>query len=276
MSIKPLFASEKLLAGPPYRGCGISSDWHGTMLATDNEAGQNRYGRQKGKAARRRDLQRGWRAFESKYDDNGWVDRNDIARIHAAMFPGLPQPTPYISTPAWVWDRIGGNAHSIAIDTGAVGASNAIRRYVGPVAHQVVAYKRKTVNGTRWVKIIDPMKGQSDLYTGHWVKWASLRKCALAIKGSNGRVLGFRFPVSKWTREAQMRQRKNDEIVQLNAKHLERVKLLRSRIAAKDTEITALEAQLIECREDVGDAAVEAVLDELHVWEEEQRTALTR
>jgi len=246
--VKPLFASEKLLAGPPYRGCGISSDWHGTWLATDGESGINAIGRQKGQGGRRSDLQRGWTAFATQKpaDSNGWVDMGDIPLIHDAMFgPGMPQPAGMHATPWRVWELIGDHAVSMAIHTGAVGSADAVRRYVNAVPHQVVAWKKRTINSTRYVKIIDPMHGPSETYTGHWVKWTSLKKCALAIKDANGSIYAFRYPIGGWTQEARTKLR-------LKAKHAADIDSLKAQHAEA---VAAMDEQLTECREDGTDAA---------------------
>lgn len=237
--IRPLFASEKLLA-PPYMGCGISSDWHGTMLATLNEAGQNKWARQKGQAARRADLKRGWAAFRAGFDENGWVDRDDIPRIHAAMFPTLPQPRAVAVPPAQFWAWLDGEyALSVAIQPGAVSASDAIRRYVGAVPHQVLAYQRRTRDGTDEVRIVDPMHAPSDVYAGHWVRWDSLRKCGMNVLGADGLMLAFRFPVGGWTQARLTAAR-------INEKHAQEVATLKAEQAAARERWRARERELEE------------------------------
>jgi hypothetical protein len=267
--MKPLYASEKLLPGPPYRGCGIASDWNATMIATANEAGLNRHARQVGQGGRRAALKRGWAAFASQVpaDENGWVDRNDIPRIHRAMFGNtIPQPGAFVATPEWTWDHIGPSALSLAIDTGAVDATDAVRRFVGPVAHQVVAWQKRTRDGTRQVRIIDPMYKPSNVYVGHWVDWSSLRKCALAI--GNGKVLGFEYPAGGWT-QAQLTSDRKTAVINEKNRTIARIRKQRDEameiVREQREKITELEAGS-DC-----DAAVEAVLDALHEWELEQR-----
>jgi hypothetical protein len=238
MKLKPLNASEKLLAGPPYRGCGISSDWHGQWLATNGESGMNKYGRLKRPNARRDELQRGWDAFATQVppDPNGWVDQGDIPLIRRAMW-GDDCEQPFIGQLSVdeVWKKIGSFGVSIALDTAAVRATDAIRDHVDGVPHQVLAWRKSTRGGVRRVKIICPMHPQSDAYTGHWVKWKSLKTCALAIKDANDEAFVILYPVGKWTREALVR-----------ASRPATIKRLMERLSNKDDRITELKAAITE------------------------------
>ena len=243
MKLKPLNASEKLLAGPPYRGCGISSDWHGQWLATNGESGINRYGRQKRRDARRDDLQRGWDAFASQVppDPNGWVDQGDVPLIRRAMW-GDDCEQPFIGQLSLdeVWQKIGRYGVSIALNTAAVPATDAIRDYVGGVPHQVLAWRKGTPGGVRKVRIICPMHPQSDAYIGHWVEWESLKTCALAIQDANGRAFVILYPVGKWTREALRR-----------ASQAATIARLRQRVSNKDVRIARLRSALADCHDTV-------------------------
>ena len=165
----------------------------------------------------------------------------------------------------------------MAIHTGAVGSTDAVRRYVNAVPHQVVAWKKRTINGTRHVKVIDPMHGPSDSYTGHWVRWTSLKKCALAIKGANGGVYAFRFPIGGWTRAAakdariaNLVERKavlRDQLTESVAITIEQ----KARIVTLVNEVEALTEQLTEAIEDGSVASREHLLDELVLWMQGQR-----
>ena len=207
MKYRPLFASQFL---PPLsRGCRVSSVYHALALATTGESTLSSIGRTHSRAQRKAALQRGWRAFATQKpaDSNGYPDQGDVTLIQDAIEPGLPAPR-LVDTdfPEMVWNRIGKDAVSIATDTGAVPASDALRKYGGAVAHQFVAYKRMTVNGDRRVKVIDSRHGHSNTYTGHWVKWSSLKKAAKAVSLRFGGVAGGRifaelYPIGGWTRE---------------------------------------------------------------------------
>lgn len=251
--IRPLFASEKLLAGPPYFGCGLSADFFAQMLATDNESGLNKYARQMGQGGRRATLQRGWNAFKRQVpaDSNGWVDQGDIELIRRAMW-GKDCEQPFIGRIplSEVWESIGDYAVSAAIDTGAVPASDPIRRYVGAVPHQVVWWKKKKVNGRRMVLHMCPMHPPSDSYQGHWVSWASATKCAKAIKGAQGEAFVILYPVGDWTAEAQLRRKKNRQIASVKAD-----------LQTAETQRDALAQALAECEEGDCDAQRDAILE---------------
>ena len=257
--IRPLFASEKLLAGPPYFGCGLSADFFGQMLATDNESGLNKWARQVGQGGRRATLQRGWRAFEQQIppDSNGWVDQGDIELIRRAMW-GADCEQPFIGRIplSEAWSLIGDYAVSAAIDTSAVPASNAIRRYVGGVPHQVVWWKKKTVAGKRMVKHMCPMHPPSNNYTGHWVRWADATKCAKAINGAQGEVFVILYPIGDWTAEQQLREKKNRQIA-----------AVKDNLATVTMQRDAVVEALRECEENCGpcdeqlDAQRDAILE---------------
>ena len=269
MNIRPLFASEKLLAGPPYRGCGLSSDFFAQMLATDNEAGQNPYARQMGQGGRRGTMQRGWRAFTAQIpaDSNGWVDQGDIELIRRAMW-GDDCEQPFIGRIPLpdVWDAIGDYAVSIAIDTSAVPASDAIRKYLGGVPHQVVEWKKRGSGSGREDKHMCPMHPPSDGYTGHWVKWSSVVKCAKAINGSQGEAFAILYPVGDWTEAQLLRVKKNKQLA-LVGKNLDKMTAQRdaARQALKDCE-----DECIPCDEQLA-AQREAILDRFHTLEMDMR-----
>lgn len=266
--MRPWFASERW-GSAPYRTCRVSADFHATMVATDNEANLNDFARPRGKRGREKVLRRGWKAFldQTPADANGWADQGDVIRIHRAMFPGLPDPKLGSSKdPSRVLDLIGPNAVSLAIDTSVLPPTDAVRRYVGAVAHQGVAYEVRTRDGRREVKWIDAMHPPSDTYTGHWVLWSSLVRGARAIGGSNTFYFEL-YPAGQWTDAAleeanwqSVVMRKNDRITRLKAD-----------LEAEQKETAALMEQLDECRSDCGDGATEALLDDLEEWIEERR-----
>ena len=207
MRYKPNFASERLLPGPPYKGCGISSDWIATDIATFGESSRLPTGRTKLKKARTADLRRGWRAFKAKPDSNGIPDTNDLERIHAGMFPDLPQPSQLFTRDMReVIEALDdGYALSIALRLSALPPSSDLRRYTA-ADHQVVLYGRKGGTTTR----VDPMHRHSLSYTGDPVSLAEVEKAAKAIE--NGLILAWRYPIGGWTAEALMRKRKNRRI----------------------------------------------------------------
>ncbi len=213
---RPLFASEKLMAGPPYRGCRISADYTGTALATLGESTMNDIGRLQGKGGRRAILQRGWRAFatQTPADSNGWIDQGDIDEIRDGMWgDAYPMPEVLHADFAWLWERLRTHGVSIALNLAAVPASDALRRYVGPVPHQVTLYRdEKDV-----VRDVCPMHAHSDTYRGHPVRKASVRKASLAIAGSNGKAFAELYPIGGWTAERLMREKKNRQIKALGS-----------------------------------------------------------
>jgi hypothetical protein len=204
MSVLPYFASEKLLSGfdgqPPFKGCGLSADWAATALATDNESAFVK-GRPKGKAHRTADLKRGWRAFTRVADSNGIPDTGDMGRIHAAMFPGLPQPTAFNTRDfAEVIERLDRDfAISIALRLSALPASSPLRKYTS-ADHQVTLYGRRGPDTRR----IDPMHDHSDKYIGEMVPLAHVKTAARAIEG--GLILTWLYPIGGWTAVAAARK----------------------------------------------------------------------
>lgn len=225
----PNFASERLLTAP-YKGCGLSSDWAATDLATLGESSRNPNGRLKLAKARRADLRRGWRAFKAKPDSNGIPDTDDLIRIHAAMFPGLPRPTEvrtrdFDDITAMLDDDM---AVSIAVRLSALPASSDMRDYTS-ADHQVVLYGRTGSKTTR----IDPMHRHSLTYTGDSVRLADVRTAARAIAG--GLILAWSYPIGEWTDAARLRRRKERRIAAITSEASRTEKRLRARIAALET-----------------------------------------
>jgi len=285
MTIRPLNASEKLLAGPPYFGCGLSADFLCQMLATSNEAGRNKWQREMGTGAKRRTLQRGWDRFEQQIppDSNGWVDQGDIQLIRRAMW-GQDCEQPFIGRIPLdeVWEAIGDYAVSAAIDTGAVGAGHPIRRWVGAVPHQVVWWAKRVVKGTKMVKHYCPMHPPGKrAYSGHWVKWQDAAKCAKAIKGSAGQAFVVLYPIGDWTEANLVRQRKNTVIRQQreaiveNERTISRVREARDKardeVVQRDIEIARLQIDLTECQEGQPEDILNDHIDQAIEWLEEQR-----
>ncbi len=278
--------TERNLSRPPWLGCGVSSDWHGTAIATFGESTRLATGRPKGKAAMTRDLKRGWRAFKSKPDDNGIPDQGDLTRIHRGMFSGLADPTLF-NTRDWdgVLKRLDLNyAVSIALRLTVLPTWSTLRKYTS-ADHQVVIYGKRTRNGVTKLYIIDPMRAHSKAYSGVWVPASHVRKAAKAIE--NGLIITSLYPAGGWTREAIVRRRKNAQIAAMDAKASQLAKVIldaerktRKLIDAKseaDRLAVRLARQLRDCEDDCTPtdeaiaAAREALLDQLHVFVTEQR-----
>jgi hypothetical protein len=255
---RPPFPSEKLLQPPPYRGCGLTSDWICYALATLGETTRKANGREKGQAAMRADLQTGWDAFEARPDDNGWIDQGDMPRIRDAMHPGLPHPALMNTTDT---SRIAtelksGHAISIALKLSVLPASSPLRKYTS-ADHQVPLYGFKHVNGKGYTKRPDPMHPVSNAYTGEWVPLADVRKAAMGF----GKVYSWVFPIGGWTAAALVTAAKDKRIDALVA----RKAALQARIVTLVGEVEQLTEQLTGCDD------VDALLDALHVWEQSQR-----
>jgi hypothetical protein len=261
MSVLPYFASEKLLSGfdgqPPFKGCGLSADWAATALATDNESAFVK-GRPKGKAHRTADLKRGWRAFTRVADSNGIPDTGDMGRIHAAMFPGLPQPTAFNTRDfAEVIERLDRDfAISIALRLSALPASSPLRKYTS-ADHQVTLYGRRGPDTRR----IDPMHDHSDKYIGEMVPLAHVKTAARAIEG--GLILTWLYPIGGWTEAALRTERLRREIRDAGIL----VRALESRVENKQREVVDLRAEVailkerLDGRDDCDDEIKEAIAE---------------
>jgi hypothetical protein len=261
MSVLPYFASEKLLSGfdgqPPFKGCGLSADWAATALATDNESAFVK-GRPKGKAHRTADLKRGWRAFTRVADSNGIPDTGDMGRIHAAMFPGLPQPTAFNTRDfAEVIERLDRDfAISIALRLSALPASSPLRKYTS-ADHQVTLYGRRGPDTRR----IDPMHDHSDKYIGEMVPLAHVKTAARAIEG--GLILTWLYPIGGWTEAALRTERLRREIRDAGIL----VRALESRVENKQREVVDLRAEVailkerLDGRDDCEDEIAAAIAD---------------
>lgn len=229
---RPLFASEKLLAGPPYRGCRVSTDWNGTSMATLGESALLPDGRIGGKAMRTLDLKAGWRGFISTADDNGWPDQGDVAEMHERMFPELPQPA-VLQLTRWdeVIDLLDRNALGIALRLSALPASSPLRKYTS-ADHQVLIWDRAGAK----VRRLDPMHDHSLTYAGEWVPLADVRKAAGAIEPSGAYFVEV-YPIGGWTAEARARRQLRTRLEAAASEATRTEKRLRKRIA--DLEATA-------------------------------------
>jgi hypothetical protein len=240
------FASERLLAGiggqPPFKGCGISTDWHGTDMATLGESSMMSSGRIKPAAARKDDLARGWRAFRAAPDTNGIPDTSDLVRIHRGMFKGLPDPDAFHTRDFDdVVSRLdGGDAVSIALRLSALGASNTVDETTAD--HQVLMFRRR---GDR-VTVMGPMRAQRESYHGHLAKLSEIRTASKAIEG--GLVLTWLYPIGGWTQAAlqteALRDRLRDE--------REKVVSMSSKVEGQTERIERLQAALEACRDGQG------------------------
>ena len=259
---RPPLASEKLLAGPPYKGCRVSSIWHAVACATLGESTMTGFGRVKGKAGRRADLAEGWRAFATQAvpDSNGTPDNNDVVLIQRAMFgPNLPNPR-IVETTDFddVWEDVGNYAVSIALRLSSV-AGTELAKYT-TADHQVVMYRTKGEKAL----VIDPMHEHSDLWTGHWCAKGDIRKAAKAL--GEGTVYAELYPFGGWTRAAAVAR----EMVDMAQRKDARIKTLEQAVDVQRAKAQAMEEALAECEADcdeTGEAAREQLLDELHEWE---------
>lgn len=234
--MRPIFSSERLLAGfanqPPFLFCGGSSDTIATALATDNEA-LAPDGWPMDRAERTELLKRGWRAFTRVADSNGIPDRDDMIRIHRAMFPSLPDPIPVATRDRkQVRDDLdAGNALSIALRLSALPAASKWRQYTS-ADHQAVIWDRD--NAT--VRRMDPMHAHSNTYRGERLVLDQGLDAAEAIE--DGLILYWLYPIGGWTRERlrtqELRQDKRALVLE---------------VAAKDKRIARLKAELEACQD---------------------------
>jgi hypothetical protein len=189
--IRPFFYSERLLDGPPFKGCRVATLANGYALATSNESVLLPTARYKSRAGRTADLRRGWRAFESKFDSNGIPDRDDIPRICEAMFPELSKPELASGQFSFADALSAGLAISVALKLSVLPASSELRAYTS-ADHQVLLYGLS--QDGRQTRRLDPMHGHSDAYLGEWVPLEDVRQAA--------RPFGFLvelFPIGGWT-----------------------------------------------------------------------------
>lgn len=250
------FASERLLAGvggqPPFLGCGISTDWHGTDMATLGGSSTRANGSIKPTAARRDDLIEGWRAFKAQPDSNGIPDTSDLIRIHRGMFRDLPDPERFFTRE---WDAViarldRDDAVSIALKLSVLGATNTIDETTAD--HQVLMFRRRGDS----VTVMGPMRRQRESYHGHRAKLSEIRKAALAIEG--GLILCWLYPIGGWTQAALQTEGLRDRVRELRRDNegLGTVNAgLRERIAERNAEsvrlenrIRQLEAGQVDCQ----------------------------
>lgn len=243
MTTRLWFHSERGVTGASSFACTVATTANGYMLATDNEANLNRFDRPIGKLGRLAVVKKGWKAHTAVHPGATTAGQPDVTRMADAMFPKLPNPILKTSRdPRDVWDAIGEYAVALAIDAGAVPPSDAIRRYVNGVGHRGLAIEKRTVKGKRQVKWVDPMHLPSDAYTGHWVDWNSLQKCARAIE--HGTLVYELYPVGKWT---QANLRTGALKVALAASDKSRDSL-RSRARQAEAAVVELTDELAKCQ----------------------------
>ena len=261
----PAFASETLLRGkfgqPPFLGCGLSSDFIGTMLATLNEAALLPNGTYAGRAWRVNVLSRGWKAFKRVFDSNGIPDRDDYLRIHRAQFPGLPDPVMLSLTKAQAIERLRGmEALSVAARLSALPPGSPWRKYTS-ADHQLVVHRWSAGRTRR----IDPMREHRLLWAGDWLDVEDLWKAALAI--GNGRILCWSYPIGAWTAEAiakrdlrkrlrAIRGERDDaragnvalrDTITVKNRRIDNLEVI---VQERDSRIEEVEAELAQCQED--------------------------
>lgn len=224
---------------PSYKGCGISTDWHGTAFATLGESTVDPTGKRKGKDKMARDLKRGWRAFKAEPDFNGIPDTGDLIRIHDGMFPGLPDPIKFW-TRDWseVMDQLETHVVSIAVRLSALPLDQKVDPYTR-ADHQVLMAKRHADKARTY----GPMRPHSMSYRGHMAPLSEIRQAARAIE--NGLILTWLYPIGGWTQERLTARR-------LNTRH-DKV------VERKDERITELTRALELCEATEPEECVETV-----------------
>jgi len=259
----PHQASEKLIK--PYTLCRASADWAASGGATMGETAQGRNGRFKVKATRRADLER---AKQAAGPDRSSYNQSHVDIMHQAMFPGLPNPTHVVTRDFGedLWRHLGQGPTgpvegdfviSVALDLSVLGSSSPLRRWTGPVAHQVALWKRNNDNDQAYV--LDGMAPYSTGDPGYWAPRSDLAKAAKAIE--EGLVICELYPVAGWTAERLKAKEKNKTIAKRDARIVELRSTLSSVQDESEARITELETDLAAC-EALDKATREEVLDE--------------
>jgi hypothetical protein len=243
----PLFASEKLLEGfdgqPPYLGCGIATDIICTAWATLGESQIQPNGRPFDTADFTNQLKVGWRAFEKVRDANGMPDRDDVPRIHKAMFPGLPLPEPLTTND---FDQV---VELLRSGDWVVSFAGSLANVGLPLAKYTRAPHQFPVADLRAGKVIvqDPMHPPSLRWPGHRVPLAQVEKAGRDLPDRT-RVLAWKYPVGGWRAAVQeaeaLRDRLRDE--------RDKVVSMSSKVEGQTERIERLQAALEACRDGQG------------------------
>ena len=264
----PHQASEKLVT--PYTLCRASADWAGTGAATLGESAQAPNGRFMSKMGRRADLLRAKKA--GGWDRTGYGQRH-VPQMHAAMFPDLPQPTIVVTRDFSddLWRHLGQKpdgpkrgdyAISVALDLSVLSPSSPLRRYTGPVNHQVCLWVRNASNDK--VYVLDGMAPYSQGDKGYWAPRSDIVKAAKAIE--EGLVLCELYPVGGWTAERLKTKELRQDFARVKAVNAD----LRARVQSVQDEcevtvtdlqkdLAACEAQETSSREEILDEGIQAL-----------------
>jgi hypothetical protein len=251
----PLFASEMLLRGfdgqPPFLGCGLATDIMCTAWATLGESQIRPTGRPFGSGDFTNQLKVGWRAFERVRDKNGIPDRDDVPRIHRAMFPGLPLPEPLVSND---FDEVvevmrAGYVVSMAGRLSAVGQP--LSKYTN-ADHQFPMAELRDGK----VTVQDPMHPPQLGWGGHRVPLGQIKTAAAALPDAT-RVLAWKYPVGGWTQAALategLRDRLRDARQEAATLALQ-VQNKEARIVTLRAELDACQAGQVDCSDKVASA----------------------
>jgi hypothetical protein len=276
---RPPLASEWVLGKKPrpnnppsLLGCGVSSAWHQSAIASLGETTIRPDGKAKGLAIIKAELERGWKAFKRLPDENGIPDTNDYVRIQRAMHD-VPKVEQLVTRD---WDLVMDHAKadeviSIAVRLSIFGTRNSID--LTDADHQVVIWG--PAGAAFWV--MGPMRKHSRTYRGHRAPISDLRKAAKAING--GQVLAWTVPIGAWTQGALLEQKLHARIGNLRDDRNEAEAALKPALAA----VARLKRRIEEleggtpgdCTELVANARA-AAHESAHVksieWHEEQRT----
>ena len=273
-------ASEKLVT--PYTLCRASADFAATMGASLNELGIGANGRPLTKMARRARLLKAKRAAGA---DRSGYKQTDVVNMHQAMFPGSPNPI-LVATDQFaddLWQHLGQNSRnkqqdgpragdfviSLSVDLSAVPASSPLRRWCGPVNHQIALWVRNPDNDAAFV--LDGMSPYTSGNNGYWAPRAHIARGAKAIE--EGLIICELYPVGAWT-EAQLATAEKQvtirELRKTQARLIEQKRELASKLAAlqdsSSEQIDDLQSELEACesaasstREDVLNEGIQAL-----------------
>ena len=238
-----LFPSERLLAGfmgqPPFLFCGGSTDVTVTGYGTLGESQTQPNGRPFDTADFTNQMKVGFRAFRRVQDNNGIPDRDDAARIHRAMFPGLPDLIPLVSRD---FDEVVESlradfAVSIAVRLSALPPTSVLRKYTS-ADHQIPLVGVQ--NGKS--RSQDPMHPPALKWPGHMVPLTQVERAAKAIE--NGLVLAWKVPIGGWTQAALSTVALRDRIGNLRGE----VGALETQLRNKEARLVQTRAELAACR----------------------------